>query len=349
MNKGGRVSLARTHSTMNTPTDRQVLTDALDAFHRSTGLHAELTDDGTPDPLVKVVTTRTTLRYAPTIKRKVDRASAALAALQSPEHPEATALLVAPHISPAIGQVCRENDLSFIDCAGNVFLKAPGTFVFVVGNAPAKETRPMARSRRVFGASGLRVIYNCLADPELFQSTYREIARASGTALGTVSGILGDLRAQGLLAEDKKGQRHWLSKERLAQAWMVNYPLALRPKLEPRRFRARNDDWWNDVDPLRFGMQWGGEVAAAKLASELIPASMTLYAHESLARLARAQRFTADPGGNIEVLDAFWPLPRGERADAQHVSPLLVCADLLSIADPRTIQAARVIQEKYLA
>jgi len=330
---------------MNTPTDRQVLTDALDAFQRSTGLHAELAGDSARDSLVKVATAKATLSYAPTIKRKVDRASAALAVLQSAERSDARALLVAPHISPAIGQVCRENDLSFMDCAGNAFLKAPGTFVFVVGNAPAKETRPMARSRRVFGASGLRVIYNCLADPELFQANYREIARASGTALGTVSGILGDLRAQGLLAEDKKGRRHWLSKERLAQAWMVNYPLVLRPKLEPRRFRARDDGWWNDVDPLRFGMQWGGEVAAAKLASELVPGSVTLYAHESVARLARAQRFTADPGGNIEVLDAFWPLPRG----AQLVSPLLVCADLLSIADPRTIQAARVIQEHYLA
>ena len=334
---------------MNTPTDRQVLRDALDAFQQSTGLHAELADDGIRDPLVNIATAQTTLRYAPTIKRKVDRASAALAALQSPEHRDATALLVTPHISPAIGQVCRENDLSFMDCAGNAFLKAPGTFVFVVGNTPAKETRPLARPRRAFGASGLRIIYNCLVNPELFQANYREIARASGTALGTVSGILADLRAQGLLAEDKKGQRHWLSRERLAQAWMVNYPLALRPKLQPRLFRARNDDWWNDVDPLRFGMQWGGEVAAAKLASELVPASVTLYAHEPVAPLARAQRFTADPGGNIEVLDAFWPLPRGESSDAQLVSPLLVCADLLSIADPRTIQAARVIQEKYLA
>ena len=96
-------------------------------------------------------------------------------------------------------------------------------------------------------------------------------------------------------------------------------------------------------------MQWGGEVAAAKLTSELVPASVTLYAHESVARLARAQRFTADPGGNIEVLDAFWPLPSSESSDAQLVAPLLVCADLLSIADPRTIQAARVIQENYLA
>ena len=334
---------------MNTPTDRQVLSDALDAFQRSTGLHAELADDGNRGPLVSVATPQTTLRYAPTIKRKVDRATAALAVLQNPEHREASALLVAPHISAAIGQVCRDNDVPFIDCAGNAFLKAPGTFVFVVGNVPPKETRLSARPQRAFGASGLRIIFNCMATPELFQANYREIARASGTALGTVSGILADLRAQGLLAEDKKGQRHWLSTERLLQAWMVNYPLALRPKLEPRRFRAQDDHWWNDVDPLRFGMQWGGEVAAAKLTSELVPASVTLYAHESVARLARAQRFTADPGGNIEVLDAFWPLPSSESSDAQLVAPLLVCADLLSIADPRTIQAARVIQENYLA
>jgi hypothetical protein len=236
-----------------------------------------------------------------------------------------------------------------MDCAGNAFLNAPGTFVFVVGHKPVKAAMFTQRQQRSFGESGLRIVFNCLADPALFQASYREIARAAGTALGTVSGIMGDLRAQSLLAEDKNGRRHWLAQERVVQAWMVNYPLALRPKLHARRFRARNDDWWKTVAPLPFGMQLGGEVAAARIASELVPRTMTLYAHQPIARFVGAHRLTASDDGPVEILQAFWPQPGEGTSEPELVSPLLVCADLLSIADPRTIQVARTIQEKLLA
>lgn len=332
--------------------DRDILDQALATFARTTGLQAQVAaykprnDAGT---LVEVKGPSGTAHYAPVIRNKVDRAAVALGVLEHTDSRKTPPLLVAPLVSTEIAQVCREHNLPFMDCAGNAFLDGPGTFVFVVGHKPAKGAVFTQRQIRTFGESGLRIVFNCLTNPSLFQASFREIAHASGTALGTVSGIMGDLRAQNLLAEDKKGRRHWLSKERVVEAWMVNYPLALRRKLGARRFRPRTDDWWRAVAPLTFGMQWGGEVAAAKLTSELDPRTVTLYAHQPIARFVGAHRLTAEDDGPVEILQAFWPQPEPGTHSAELVSMLLICADLLSIADPRTIQVARTIQEKILA
>jgi hypothetical protein len=330
----------------------EVLDQALAAFARAIGPHAQLVPKragNAAEPLVEVKGPNGTTRYAPVVRTKVDRATVALGALHATRARKTSPLLVAPLVSTEIAGVCRNNNLPFMDCAGNAFLSGPNTFVFVVGHKPSKSALLTQRKQRSFGESGLRIVFNCLADPSLFQAALREIARASGTALGTVSGIMADLRTQNFLAEDKKGRRHWVSKDRIVQAWMVNYPLALRPKLGPRRFRARSDDWWKAVAPLTFGMQWGGEVAAAKLTSELEPRTVTLFAHQPIARFVGAHRFTAADDGPVEILDAFWPIPGQGTKAAEIVSPLLICADLLSMADPRTIQVARTIQEKHLA
>jgi hypothetical protein len=298
---------------------------------------------------VEVKGPRGVARFVVQIRHAVDRATIALGALKGPAIPKAKPVLVAPYVSPALAQVCREHDLAFIDCAGNAFLSTPGSFVFVVGNRPPKSATVRPKTRRTFGESGLRIIYNCLVDPSVLDAGYREIARASGTALGTVSGVLSELRAQRLLTEDASGRRHWIGRERVVDAWLTNYPLALRPKLSPRRFRARDESWLAQVDPTAFGMQWGGEVAAARLSGELEPRTVTLYTHRQLAKFVAAHRLVADPEGPVEILSAFWPAPTANADAADIVAPLLVCADLLAVGDPRTTQAARSIREKYLA
>jgi hypothetical protein len=331
--------------------DKELLQEALHAFQRSTGLNASLAraKSAGSDVLLEVSGSRGTSRFVAQVRHKVDRAAVALSALKGPSIRTAKPVLIAPHVSAAMAHVCREHDLAFMDCAGNAFLNAPGTLVFVVGNKPAKSGGVRQPTRRTFGESGLRIIYNCLLDPTVLQATYREIARASGTALGTVSGILSELREQGLLTEDKTGRRHWVDRERVIDAWLVNFPLALRPKLAPRRFRARNDSWWEQVDPIPFGMQWGAEIAAARLTGELEPRTVTLYTHQPPGKFVAAHRLVADPEGPVEILSAFWPPPVAKAAAAELVGPLLICADLVSIADPRTIQAARTIRKKSLA
>ena len=132
---------------------------------------------------------------------------------------------------------------------------------------------------------------------------------------------------------------------------MTAHAERLRPKLNPRRFRAPDPGWWQQAR-LPDGARWGGEVAAAKLTDYLKPAAATIYlkparARDTLDRLVQEHRLRADPQGNVEILDAFWALPE-EGTPGDLVPPLLVYADLMATLDPRNLEIAKRIREQYI-
>jgi hypothetical protein len=238
--------------------------------------------------------------------------------------------------------------LPFLDAAGNAFLKAEGLFVQLAGQKPDKALLRIDKPMRAFDRTGLRVVFTLLAAPRLMQATYRDLAKAAGAALGTVGWILTDLREHGFLGEIE-GERRWIDRQRVVQAWTTNYPLRLRERLHVRRFAAKEDTGWEKAKPEAFGGYWGGEVAAAKLGGDLIPKTVTVYLPEDRRAFLAKHRLRADPQGPIEVLDVFWDFPPTPEVPGGIAPPLLVHADLLSIGDPRTLEAARRIHEQYLA
>ena len=187
------------------------------------------------------------------------------------------------------------------------------------------------------------------AKSTLLQATYRDVAKAAGVALGTVGGILTDLRNHGFLVEDRLGQRRWIARQRVLEAWATNFPLRLRERLQVRRFRVQEEAWWKTARPEDCGGYWGGEVAAARLLGELVPKTATLYLPEDRNGFLAKHRFRADPQGPIEVLDVFWHLPQGQDAPPGLAPPLLVYGDLQAIGDPRALEQARLIHDRYLA
>ncbi len=144
-----------------------------------------------------------------------------------------------------------------------------------------------------------------------------------------------------------------LERQRLVQEWVTNYPIKLRPKLNPRRFRAPTTDWWKKVDITKYGAQWGAEVAAEKLTGYLRPHAITIYLHKeqgqkNLTRLVAKYKLRADLQGDIEILDAFWKF-EDEKPMPETVQPLLAYADLIATLDPRNLEAAKLIHERYIA
>jgi len=65
-------------------------------------------------------------------------------------------------------------------------------------------------------------------------------------------------------------------------------------------------------------------------------------------RFLAANRLRTDPGGNVEVLEAFWNTGC-DWADGEIAHPLLVHADLLRTGDDRNIDTARRIYDEQLA
>ena len=262
-------------------------------------------------------------------------------------------LLFAPRITPAIATECRKIDLPFLDVAGNAYLKFPGLHVYVTGEKQQTEAERPTGAKRAGTAAALRFIFVLLCEPALLNAPYRDIVRAAGVALGAVGWIFFDLDQRGYIAGTaRKRNRRFLDAARLFDEWVTNYPIKLRPRLNPVTFRAEDHDWWRKADLAGTGAYWGGEVAAYRLTEHLKPQTHTLYVHPEhrktlLAKFAAQHRWKADEAGTIEILDAFWKLP----PNAEHpdiVPPILAYADLVATLDPRNLETATVLRMEHL-
>ena len=105
-------------------------------------------------------------------------------------------------------------------------------------------------------------------------------------------------------------------------------------------------DWWRHADLTSYGVQWGGETAAALLQRHLRPEHVLIYTDAVPARLLSEQRLKADPTGEIFLRRRFWNSLPSPRADI--VPPLLIYADLVATGDARSLAAAKQIRETYL-
>lgn len=340
---------------------RALLQHALDALHKSTGFAGQVIEQETTNALeqgrvdarIEIQANGQPYRYNAEIKR-IDR-FAYLAEIKYRQNQNAEPLLlVTQRITAELADKCRELDLQFIDAAGNAYLRQPGLFVMIKGQRQIAEEIDTAgqHGKRAGTATNLRVFFVLLCKPELANAPYREINQVAGVALGTIGWVFYDLNIRGYMSGDK-GRRKLLEWQRLAQEWVTNYPLKLRPKLNLKKFRAPTAGWWKDVDVTQYGAQWGAEVAAAKLTGHLRPQTCTLYFHKengkkNLTRMIAENKLKADPQGDIEILDAFWDFAEDQPLP-ETVPPLLVYADLLITLDPRNLEAAKIIYEKYIA
>ena len=334
-------------ATMTTQ-EQRVLETAIATLNQTTGLNARVLrgiagQGRAADATIEVAADRQKYRFAAEVKT-VDRFETPAMVKARFKDLDKRPLLVAPYITREIAERCRDLHLPFIDTAGNAYLEAPGLLIYVVGQPRPAELR---QDRfRALNPAGLHITFALLCRPELIRANYREIAAAARVALGTVGPVMNDLEARGLLRLQTGTERTLLDPERILQEWVTHYPTTLRPKLNPRRFQAEQEQY-HQINLKQHNAYWGGEVAAEKLTHFLKPAHFTIYAREPIAKLVAANRMRADRAGNVEILDAFWDFGTGPN-DADLVPPVLVYADLLATNDGRNAEAAKMIYEQRI-
>ena len=254
-------------------------------------------------------------------------------------------VLLTDYLNPIIANLLRDMNIPFLDAAGNAFLNEPPIYVFITGNKP--QARILTNHKKPFHAAGLKVIFLLLCKPELADVNYREIARLTGVALGTVGKVMEELRARKNLIKIGDNKLQLANMKALLQEWVMLYPTVLKPKLFLGRYTAPTEEWWNHAD-LPADALWGGEIAAAKLTNYLKPAAATVYTQGKLAGIVVKNRLKEDNMGNIEILQVFWD--RGLKLNIKDiVHPILAYADLLATGDPRNIEGAEILYEKELA
>lgn len=336
---------------------------ALDTLQRTTGLKARVVaiepkarNGRHPDALIDIYIDGKKYRYVVEAKAHLDRLAALGHVKAQLDQLGERGLLFAPYITAAMARQCKELNIAFLDMAGNAYIHEPGLLVYITGEKPENLVTP-AGARGGGTATALRVVFVLLCRPDLLNAPYRDILEAAGVALGAIGWIFLDLEKRGYVTGGRKRHnRRFLEPVRLFEEWVTNYPIKLRPKLNPRRFRAENPEWWKDADLAGLRAYWGGEIAAHRLTNYLKPATCTLYIEhgqgrpeplKAFAKFAAMNRLRADPQGNVEILDVFWNLPANtDYPDV--VPPILAYADLIATLNPRNIEAAKLIRNQYI-
>lgn len=339
------------------------LDQALDNLERTTGIKGEIvaveprgTKGYQPDALLDFQIDGKKHRFVVEVKARVDRIAILGQIKAQLDQFDEPGLLFAPHITTKIARECRQLNIAFLDAAGNAYVQTPNLHIYITGEKPEGLQSATNEPRGAGTATALRVVFALLCRPDLLNAPYREIVETANVALGAIGWVFLDLEKRGFIAGKKTNQnRRFLESTRLFEEWVTNYPIKLRHKLNPRRFRAENPEWWKNADLTGQETYWGGEVAGQRLTNYLKPATYTLYikprqnqdAPNPLAKLVIANRLHADPKGNIEILDAFWKFPPDEN-QTDVVPPILAYADLIATLDPRNHEVAKLIRDKYI-
>jgi hypothetical protein len=275
------------------------------------------------------------------VKPRVSPTSAAAVTATTDRH----LLVVSPYISAAVADIWRRQNIHYVDSAGNMFLRWPGLLVDVRGRPQPPPRRVHAGPLRAFQPSGLRVLFVLLSEPDLIRRGYRDIAMCSSMSLGTVQLVLKELEQAGHLHTGDDGRRLHRA-PRLFDRWVEAYGLDLYPRLSLGHFDSADDRWWTRADEAvrAEGALWGGELAAHLVNPHLRPAKATIYAAGLPRKLILDHRLrTADAGGNVEIRQQFWRLPR---QPARPIVPsTLIYADLIASGDPRQLEAAADLRE----
>jgi hypothetical protein len=263
-------------------------------------------------------------------------------------------ILVADYVNPNMARKLREVGIQYIDAAGNAYLNQPPVYIHIEGNKPEARTRTRTKNGKAFQPAGMKIVCAFLKDCELINAPYREIAERAHVALGTVGWVIRDLLEQGLLVEDIDGTgRQIADYDQLLDKWVEAYPHKLRDKHNLGTFTTDNPNWWRDIQPDEFQAAWGGEIAAGEYTGYLNPKDAVVYISKAkmneFLKVARLRKAAPNemPDINIELIEPFWTQGSGtERGGLVH--PLIAYADLVATGDPRNLDTAKRLREKYL-
>jgi hypothetical protein len=253
----------------------------------------------------------------------------------------------------AIDRLLNEN-LEFIDAAGNMFLNSPATYILIRGKRLLKHP---AATAKAITTTGLKLIYVLLQNPYLLQATYREMAASAGIAASSVVNILSNLEEFLYIQRQRNGGYRLTDYTKLLHRWELGYAERLRPKLflgtfthSRQSFAELTTNLTKEANKNHFLI--GGELGAAIATDYLRPQKVTLHVSGNYRPLLVKLRLKPDPNGEITLLNQFGTSNAWVSAENQNpplASPLLLYAELLMENDDRLRETAERLLGKYIA
>ena len=268
-------------------------------------------------------------------------------------------VLLADYVNPLLASRLKDAGVNFVDTAGNLFLKrAPELYLYVEGKKAIGSQKD--KPTRLFQPSGLTLLFGLLTEPDSINLPYRNLASASGVALGTVGWVKRDLKEQGFLEPIGEDRFRVIRRKELFDRWVQGYASRLRPKLFIGEYRSLEKNFKSVLKifhryMLERGILWcvTGGVGADELIHHYQGKTLTLFVehwHHDDAEL-KELKWLPSSEGTIAILNGFSPRvfqldDKQQRTPVAH--PLLVYAELLYHGTDRDLETAKLIYKKYL-
>ena len=153
---------------------------------------------------------------------------------------------------------------------------------------------------------------------------------------------------------EKKPNVNSINFDELIDEWVEAYPHKLKAKQRIATFTTDDPEWWKAIDLNKFGALWGGEIAAARYTRYLNPKDAVIYVNkEHMAKFLKTARLrkiaqNEQAALRVDLIEPFWKEEQNGGKTADLVHPLIAYADLLETGDPRNLETANIIHEKYL-
>jgi len=132
-------------------------------------------------------------------------------------------VFAATFISEESKQICRENNIGFLDVAGNCFFKFDNIYISIEGRPnPYPNTRPL---KTIFSDKSTRALRVLLCNPKK-EWYVQELAKESRISIGQASNIKKRLLELEFIEEVEYGKRHKIklsNPESLLIEWSKNY------------------------------------------------------------------------------------------------------------------------------
>ncbi len=186
-----------------------------------------------------------------------------------------------------------------------------------------------------------------LLNKDAINLTYRKLAEATDTALGNIKNIIEGLREAGFVIPLDEKILLLKNKKALLERWIAGYRETLKPALHLGTFRYLHPEQIGNMKAIEGQNQetvWGGEPAAEEMTKYLHPQIYTLYTTVPKMDIMIKAKLAPDENGNVDIYQKFWK----DEIKNKYAPPLLVYADLVITDDPRNLETAELIYEKYL-
>lgn len=253
-------------------------------------------------------------------------------------------LLLAKNIFPKAKEMLRNENIAYLDIAGNFYFRNENYYIFIEGNKiPTGEKE---KPNRAFTPTGLKIVFLLLTEKNALNLSYREIAHRANVALGNVPLVINNLQEAGYLIAKNRNKYIITRKRELLDRWITGYGETLKPKLKVGRYRfLKNNKYWKEQQ-LAPGDVWGGEAGANIISNYIEPEIKILYTKLSKMELMTKMMLVPDSKGDIEIIQHFWQ--DADSLEKNCAPPILIYADLILSQDPRNIEVAEFIFESYL-